>query len=252
MPPRPKSPRESLLAETVVIHGNDGDPIPAYMARPLAEEPRPAVIVLHHRAGWDWASKEITRRFAAEGFVAIMPHLHHRDAPGEPPEAAASIAQERKSVTDTRVLGDTRGAKQFVVQQPYCNGRIGIIGYCSGGRQAYMVACSTEFDACVVCYGGRIVASKEELSEVMPVAAIDMTPTLSAPVLGLFGRKDSRPSPEHVARLEEELQRHGKPYRFRIFEEAGHAFFAVDRDTYSPSAAVEGWVEIRDWFDEHL
>jgi carboxymethylenebutenolidase len=243
---------EGLLAETVTVEGGGGDRIPAYLARPLADAPRPAVIVLHHRAGWDWASKEIVRRLAAEGFVAIMPHLHHRHAPGDPPEVAAAAALQEGGIADAQVLGDSIGTKTFIESQPYTTGRVGIIGYCSGGRQAYMVACSTTMHATVVCYGGRIVASEDQLSERMPVAAIDMTESLSGPVLGLFGRHDTKPSPEDVAKLSSELERHKKTFRFRTYDDAGHAFFAVDRDTYRPDAAAKGWSEVFEWFSEHL
>lgn len=243
---------EGLLAETVTIKSDQGDRIPAYLARPLGDGPNPSVIVLHHKPGWDWASKEICRRLAYEGFATIMPHLHHRDGPGEPPEVAAEAADSQGGVADSQVLADTIGARDFIGPQPYSNGRVGVIGYCSGGRQAYMVSCQGAFDATVVCYGGRIVAEPEQLHDKMPVAAIDMTANLSSPVLGLFGGQDTRPSPEHVARLQAELERHDKTFRFRTYEEAGHAFFAVDRETYSPTAAREGWSEVFDWLRTHL
>jgi carboxymethylenebutenolidase len=243
---------EGLLAETVTFRGHRGDPLPGYLARPLGPGPHPTVIVLHHRDGWDWASKEITRRLAAEGFCAFLPHLHHRSAPGEAPEKAAAIAREAGGISDEQCLGDTVGALEFIRPQPFSNGLVGILGYCSGGRQAYTAACSAPFDAAIVCYGGRIVASPDELHERMPVAAIDLTPGLTSPVLGLFGARDTNPSPEKVALLQARLEAHGKPHRFVTYEEAGHAFFAVDRPTYTVSAAMQGWQEKLAWLDQHL
>lgn len=243
---------EGLIAETVTIESELGDRLPAYQARPLGSGPYPGVIVLHHKGGWDWGSKEITRRFASEGFAAIMPHLHHRAAPGEPADVAAQAAEEQGGVADSQVLADTVGARDFIRSQPFSNGRVGVIGYCSGGRQAYMASCQATFDATVVCYGGRIVADPDQLHDKMPVAAVDMTPELASPVLGLFGAQDTKPSPEHVARLQAELEKHGKTFRFRTYEEAGHAFFAVDRETYTVSAAQAGWAEVFDWFRTHL
>ncbi len=243
---------EGLIAETVTIESDLGDRIPVYIARPLGAGPYPSVIVLHHKGGWDWGSKEIVRRFASEGFAAIMPHLHHREGPGESPESAAKAADAQGGVADSQVLADTVGSRDFIRSQPFSNGQVGVIGYCSGGRQAYMASCQESFDATVVCYGGRIVAEPEQLHEKMPVAAIDMTPGLDSPVLGLFGAEDTKPSPEQVARLQEELEKHDKTFKFRIFEGAGHAFFAVDRETYNAFAAKEGWSEIFDWFGSHL
>lgn len=243
---------QQIIAEVVTISGDGGDRIPAYLARPLAIGPYGSVMVLHHRDGWDGGSKEITRRLAAEGFVALMPHLHHRNGPGLEPELAAARAQESGGIADSQVLGDTLGAKAHIVDQPFANGKVGMIGYCSGGRQAFMVACHEPFDATVTCYGGRIVAGPDELHEKMPVAAIDMTPGLQGPVLGLFGAHDTKPSPEHVAHLTAELEKHGKDYRFVTYENAGHAFFAVDRPSYNPEAATKGWAEVLSFFHQHL
>lgn len=243
---------EGLIAETVTIEGDSGDSIPSYLSRPLGGGPFPSVIVLHHKSGWDWASKEIVRRLASEGYATIMPHLHHREAPGEPAEAAAAAADKKGGVSDAQVLGDTIGSREFIRSQPFSTGKVGIIGYCSGGRQAYMASCSTKFDATVVCYGGRIVAGPDQLHDKMPLAAIDMTRSLTGPLLGLFGADDTKPSPEQVAQVQDELERHDKTYRFRTFEGAGHAFFAVDRESYVPSAAREGWSEVFQWFRTYL
>ena len=77
--------KDSLLAETIQIHGHGGDLIPAYLARPLGAGPVPGVVVIHHMPGWDRSTKEITRTFAAYGYAAICPNLHHREAPGASP-----------------------------------------------------------------------------------------------------------------------------------------------------------------------
>src|SRR6266487_3517728 len=132
------------------------------------------------------------------------------------------------------------------------SGRVGVIGYCSGGRQTYVVACSMQVDAAVDCYGGRVVAATEDLSERQPVAPLDMTANLSCPLLGLFGGEDRNPSTEHVARIEEELRKHGKTHEFHVYDGAGHAFFAVDRPSYRVHAATDGWQRIWTWFGRHL
>ena len=79
-----------------------------------------------------------------------------------------------------------------------------------------------------------------------------MTSNLACPLLGLFGSEDSSPSPEHVARTEEELKRFGKTYEFHTYDGAGHGFFGVDRPSYRPEAAVDGWRKVFSWFDTYL
>ena len=133
------------------------------------------------------------------------------------------------------------------------NGKVGIIGYCSGGRQAYLAACSLRgVDAAIDCYGGGVVAKPEELTPRQPVAPIELTKDLQCPLLGLFGVEDARPSPEDVAKTEEALKKFGKTYEFHTYESAGHAFFAVDRLQYRVHAAVDGWKKVFAWFEKHL
>jgi carboxymethylenebutenolidase len=84
------------------------------------------------------------------------------------------------------------------------------------------------------------------------VPVIDLTPELSCPLLGLFGVEDKNPSPEHVAELEKALAESGKTYEFHSYENAGHAFFAVDRPSYRVEAALDGWSRIGEWFGKYL
>lgn len=229
-----------LLAETIGIRGYDGDVVPAYLARPVGTTSSPGVVVIHHMPGWDEATKEITRRFAAAGFVAICPHLHHRDAPGAAPDDAAAAARAAGGVPDERFLGDCEGAVLHLRTMPSCSGRIAAIGYCSGGRQSFLAACSLSIDAAIVCYGAFIGSSSPSgMPPVMPV--LERASGLRAPVLGLFGAEDTHPTPAEVGEIDEELNRLGKAHEFHVFEDAGHSFFAVDRPAYRPAAATAGW-----------
>jgi carboxymethylenebutenolidase len=243
---------DALLAETVSVPGHDRDEIPAYLARPLSPGPWPGVVVIHHMPGYDAATKEIVRTFAVHGYAALCPNLHYRDAPGSPPSEAAAAARAAGGVPDDRVVADVAGAVEALRRQPGANGRVGVIGYCSGGRQAYLVACRLTLDAAVDCYGGRVVASAEELSERQPVAPIDLTASLSCPLLGLFGGKDRNPSPAHVHQIDAALTEHGKAHEFHTYADAGHAFFSVDRPSYNVEAAADGWTRILEFFGRHL
>jgi carboxymethylenebutenolidase len=243
---------EAMLAESVNVHGHQGDLIDAYLSRPMGSGPYPGVVVIHHMPGWDEATKEITRKFAYHGYVAISPNLHFREGKATPEENSASI-RDSGGMPDERTMGDVRGAIAYLRTLPYLNGKVGIIGYCSGGRQAYLAACTLPgIDAVIDCYGGSVVARPGTLTERQPVAPIGYTKDLTCPLLGLFGAEDQNPSPEDVAQTEAELIRFCKTYEFHRYDHAGHAFFSVDRPSYRQQAATDGWLQVFRWFDRYL
>ena len=133
-------------------------------------------------------------------------------------------------IADSQMVGDTEGAVQWMRAQPENNGKVGLIGSCSGGRHAFIYACQKkDIDACVEQWGGRVVMSKEELNAKTPTAPIEMTKELGCPLLGLFGNDDRAPSPEQVNQHEAELKKLGKNYSFHRYDGAGHAFFNAAR-----------------------
>jgi carboxymethylenebutenolidase len=227
-----------MMAQTITVTGHQGDEIEAYHARPLGDERYPGVVLIHHIMGLDRSSKELVRTFAVYGYNAVSPNLFHRYAPGAKSADAAAAAREAGGVSDEQCLGDVQGAVDHLRALPTANGKVGVIGYCSGGRQAYLVACSLEVDAVVDCYGGR--------------APVELTPQMRSPLLGLFGAEDSNPSPADVAVLEEALEANGKTYEIHSYAGAGHAFFAVDRPNYNLDATRDGWKQIWAWFGRHL
>ena len=243
---------ESMLAETIHLHGHLGDKIDAYLARPLGAGPYPGVVVIHHMPGWDDAHKEIARRFAHHGYAAIVPNLHFREGKATPEENSASV-RASGGQDDARAKGDVQGAIDHLRTLPYVGSKVGVIGYCSGGRLAYLAACTLHgIDAVVANYGGGVVARPEELTPRQPLSPFDLTKDLSCPLLGLFGIEDKRPSPDDAAKTEEALKRYGKTYEFHTYENAGHGFFAVDRPQYRVHAAVDGWKRVFAWFDKYL
>src|SRR5690606_2627481 len=129
---------------------------------------------------------------------------------GTPEDVAAKVRAAR-GVPDDQVVADLDGAKNFLRAQPICTGKVGIFGTCSGGRHAYLAACQLgDFDAVVDCWGGGVVMAPEDLTPNRPVAPVEYTKDLSAPLLGLFGEEDRNPTPEQVAIHEAELKKHGK------------------------------------------
>ena len=244
---------EAMLAETVKVFGHPGDEVGAYLARPLGPGPFPGVLVIHHAPGWDEATKEIARRFAHHGYIAVCPNLHYREGPDASPDDAAAAARAKGGVPDERFLGDAKGAITYLRDLPYSNGRVGSIGYCSGGRQSFLAACNLELDAAVDCYGGFVAEPlPEEYAHLGMKPVLEQARNLRCPLLGLFGAEDKHPAPEHVRMTEDELDKHGKAHEFHTFEGAGHGFFATDRPMYRVEAANQGWKLIFGFFERHL
>ncbi|MFC1416234.1 dienelactone hydrolase family protein [Streptacidiphilus cavernicola] len=243
---------DSLTAETVRFAGHDGDEIEAYLARPEGEGRRGGVVLIHHMPGYDRGSKEIARRLAELGYDTICPNLYVREAPGAAPDDAAATARANGGVPDARLVGDVAAAAAYLRALPGSNGKVGVIGHCSGGRQSVLAACQLDLDAAVDCYGAFVTGIVPEGFPLKVSNLVDQLPQLRAPLLGLFGADDQYPSPEQVAQLEQILTDHGKEFEFHSYEGAGHAFFANDRPAYNVAAANDGWERIAAFYGKHL
>jgi carboxymethylenebutenolidase len=246
---------DAVLSETVTITGHEGDAIEAYSARPLTPGPVGGVVVIHHLPGYDRQTKEFARSLAVGGFNAVMPNLYSREAPGADPDDAVAAARSQGAIPipDERVVAEVEGAVAYLKGLPNANGKIGVIGHCSGGRQSFLAAVSLPLDAAVDCYGGFVVGEPpagHPLAGWQPI--VTRTPSLSCPLLGLFGKEDKFPSPEHVAELEQALREAGKTYEFYSYDGANHGFMQVDSARYHPQSAVDAWGKILDWFGRYL
>jgi carboxymethylenebutenolidase len=246
---------DAVLSETVTITGHEGDAIEAYSARPLTPGPVGGVVVIHHLPGYDRQTKEFARSLAVGGFNAVMPNLYSREAPGADPDDAMAAARSQGAIPipDERVVAEVEGAVAYLKGLPNANGKIGVIGHCSGGRQSFLAAVSLPLDAAVDCYGGFVVGEPpagHPLAGWQPI--VTRTPSLSCPLLGLFGKEDKFPSPEHVAELEQALREAGKTYEFHSYDDANHGFMQVDSARYHPQSAVDAWGKILDWFGRYV
>jgi carboxymethylenebutenolidase len=243
----------ALVAETVPFRGHGGDTGEAYYARPTRPGRCPGVVVIHHLPGWDEWITEVVRKFAHHGYAAISPHLYFRNGPGSPDDVGARV-RAAGGVADAQVVGDVAGAMAYLRAQENSNGKVGVIGFCSGGRHAYLAGCRiADIDAVVDCWGGNVmVDDKAALNDKRPVAPIDLTEHLSAPLLGLFGNDDENPTADQVNRTEAVLRRLGKPYEFHRYDGAGHAFFNTSRVSYRAEQAADGWRKVFAFFTKHL
>ena len=241
-----------VIAGGVTYPAGGGQPNLAYVARPDGTGPFPGVVLIHHAPGWDEFYQEFARRFANHGYTAIVPNLYSRFGQGTPDEVTA-LARAAGGVSDDQVMADCEAAMTWLKALPTSNGKVGIIGSCSGGRQALLVASRVPgFAGVVDLWGGRVVATPEQLTASQPVAPIDYTANLDVPLLGLFGNDDQSPSPADVNLHEAALQEHGKTYTFHRYDGAGHGFFYYDRPNYRPQQAMDGWGKIFDFFGQYL
>jgi carboxymethylenebutenolidase len=248
----PRTPTGSLTATTVSLTGHGGDEIEMYLARPEGDAPRGGVVVIHHLPGYDRETKEMARRFAELGYDAVCPNLYTREAPGAAPDDAAAVARAQKGVPDDRLVGDVAGAAAYLRALPTSNGKVGVIGHCSGGRQAVLAGCNLDLDAVVDCYGAFVTGTVPEGFPIRVTNLVDQLPRLSAPLLGLFGAEDTHPSPAEVAELGSLLTELDKPFEFHNYDGAGHAFFAVNRPSYNVAAANDGWERIEEFYGQYL
>ncbi len=244
---------EGMIAETITVSGYNGDDIEAYYARPTGAGPFPGVVVIHHMPGWDEWTREVTHKFVQKGYAAIAPHLYSRLGPGSADDLAARARSEGGS-SDDQVMGDVEGSMTFLRVQPFSTGKIGVIGFCSGGRHTYLAACRiNNIDAAVDCWGGGVIVDDPaQISEKRPVAPIELTSQITAPLLGIFGNDDTSPTPDQVNRTEEILIQNGKTHEFHRYDGAGHGFFAVDRPGYRQEQAVDAWTKVFAFYGVHL
>src|SRR5258705_5347876 len=243
---------DALAGSVTKLAVGTGEPIHAYIARPEGPGPFPGVVVTPQGRGGDEFNREMTRRFAQHGYNAICPDLFCRVGHGTPDDVAAKVRAEG-GVSDDSVVADVAAARTWLRALPTSNGKVGLIGTCSGGRHTVLVASRVKgFDAAVDCWGGRVVMTPEQLSPKLPVAPIDLTKDLSAPLLGLFGNEDKAPTPEQVDQHEAELKKHGKTYEFHRYDGAGHGFFYYDRPMYRQEQAMDGWAKVFAFLEKYL
>ena len=239
----------NLRAETIHFDSYDGNSVEAYLATTESDEKVGGVVVIHHFPGYDEATKEMVRKFAANGYNAVCVNLYYRESPDASPDDAAAAARASGGVPDDQLVGDVGAAAKYLRALANSNQKVGVIGYCSGGRQSVLSACSLNLDAAVDCYGAFVVESRPESTM---TSIVELLPNLSCPLLGLFGVEDQHPSPEQTETLRELLSKHGKDFTFHEYDGAGHAFFAVDRPSYRPEVATEAWGEIWKFYGQHL
>jgi len=222
----------------------DGSEMRCYLSEPPGGSRFPGLVVIQHAGGVDDFVQGMVDRFAGAGYVALSPDLYHRD-----PDAGDDPLTRMGRLRDAGIAADVNAAIDHLKTLPNVRGdRLGITGFCMGGRVAYLMAARNgDVGAAVVFYGGNIMVPWGE-----GPAPFDLSEGIQCPVLGLFGEEDANPSPADVAKLDAELTRLGKAHEFHLYSGAGHAFMNEARPSYRQEAAADAWSQCVAWFDRYL
>lgn len=213
--------------------------------------PLPALVVIHHAPGVDGFIQGFAERLAAEGYAAIAPDLFHRITEAEAAAAEARGQTRRDLLSDPDIVADVDAAAAFLQAHPQVDaGRIGITGFCMGGRVAWLGAATNPiFRAAAPFYGGNIM---------VPWGAgarppVELAANIRCPVLFHFGEEDPNPSPDDMRRLDAELTRHGVEHRFFCYPGANHAFMNHEMPArYHRTSAEMAWARTREFLAEKL
>jgi carboxymethylenebutenolidase len=226
--------------------------MPAYRAAPLNKRNAPVVLVISEIFGVHEHIADVARRFAKRGYFAIAPELFVRQGDAQSyGEISKLIAEVVSKASDAQVIGDLDATVAWAAQQGAAAQRLGITGFCWGGRIVWLYAAHNPALKAGVAWYGRLLG---DISPVNPQRAIDLVGSLKAPVLGLYGGQDPGIPLASVAAMQEALA-NGSPAarrsKFVVFPDAPHAFHADYRPSYRKAAAEEGWALALDWFKTH-
>jgi carboxymethylenebutenolidase len=224
----------------------DGSAMRMHVSVPDGSGPFPALVVAQHQPGVDEFIRSTTGRLADAGYVAAAPELYHRDGP----DCADDARMRSMRLRDRNVIADCNAAALFLQQhRAVAPARIGIIGFCMGGRIVYLMsAVNPLFKAAVAYYGGNIFRA---WGRDIP-SPFERTAEISCPLLGHFGAEDKNPSPEDMRKLDAELSRLQKAHQFYSYENAGHAFMDESKPSYRKEAAEASWPRTLEFLGRHL
>ncbi|MBF6568575.1 MAG: dienelactone hydrolase family protein [Candidatus Binataceae bacterium] len=234
---------------------SDGSPIAAYLARPRRPGSYPGIIVLQEIFGVNEHIRDLARRFAAAGFVALAPELFSRVGRPRAGEAIEETIARAAGLDDRQLIRDVEGAVTALRNQGGVSSKIGTAGFCFGGRLALMFACNSKSPSATVdCWGGNTLFAGPgaPTSPSRPTPVADMVGNLHGALYVVGGAEDQNPSPEHLSQLGERLKQAGKNATVEIFQGAGHAFFADYRPGYNEKAAFDLWPKMISFLKANL
>ncbi|NIF51865.1 dienelactone hydrolase family protein [Burkholderia sp. Ax-1724] len=242
---------DGLEAGEVAFH-SQGTLIPAYRARPLGKTHLPVILVVHEIFGVHEHIADVCRRFAKQGYLAIAPNLYEREGD---PTVYTSMQQLNEQlvskVPDEQVLADLDAAAAWAGENGGDLKRLGVNGFCWGGRIAWLYAEHNPRVKAGVAWYGRVTGAKNAMT---PANPLDLVADLHAPVLGLYGREDPSIPQDTLAQMKQAIAQGpqaGRGSQFVVYDDAGHAFFADYRPSYRKADAEDGWRRTLVWFKQH-
>lgn len=243
-----KTDTVGLIAGTMTVMV-DGQAVPVYAAQPEGKTGLPVVLVISEIFGVHEHIADMARRFAKQGYLALAPDLFVRQ--GDPTKVS-NIQELMKGIIaktpDAQVLSDLDAVVAWAKQNGGDTSRLGITGFCWGGRVTWLYSAHNPAVKAGVAWYGRLVGEPNPL---MPTNPIDIAPTLKVPVLGLYGGKDTGITQESIAQMKAVLAKGGNKSEFVVYPDAGHAFNADYRPSYIAADAKDGYARCLAWFKQH-
>jgi carboxymethylenebutenolidase len=243
-----KTDNTGLVAGAVKIPVSDGQ-MPGYRARPASGQRFPIALVVQEIFGVHEYIQDVCRRFAKLGYLAVAPELYARQGDVSHMTDTSEIMKVVAKVPDSQVLSDLDAAASWASKsEPGDANKLGITGFCWGGRIVWLYAAHNPKLKAAVAWYGRLVG---KTSELQPKNPIDGVKELKAPVLGLYGGKDAGIPLESIEQMREALKKAGKTAEIIVYPDAGHAFHADYRPSYRADAAADGWARLQAWFKKY-
>lgn len=239
---------EGLTAGEVKIDAAQGS-IPAYRAKPAKGKNLPVVMVVQEIFGVHEHIKDVCRRLAKQGYLAIAPELYFRQGDVSKLAEIKDIREKIVSkVADAQVMSDLDATLQFAQRDSGDIHHAAITGFCWGGRVVWLYAAHNPKIKAGVAWYGRLADTPSPLS---PKHPIDVAESLRVPVLGLYGGQDNGIPQADVERMREALKRGKSGSDIVVYPDAPHAFNADYRPSYRKEAADDGWKRMLEWFKKH-
>lgn len=228
--------------ESVKLDNND---MPLYVSLPATNRTVPGIVVVHGQSGLEAFTRETTHMLAHVGYAAVAVNLYHRDSP----DCKDDNPTRKSRLRDPSIIRDIEGAIGFLKNHKQVDsGRLGIVGFCMGGRIVYLMSgASKDLKAAVMFYGSGTMLPFGE-----GPTPFDRTSEISCPIQGHFGAEDQNPSPANMRKLDAELTKFGKAHEFHTYAGAAHAFVNTGSSNYRPHAAAQSWPKAMEFFSRHL
>ncbi|MFQ5665832.1 MAG: dienelactone hydrolase family protein [Candidatus Binatia bacterium] len=242
------------ITSTMVQLQAEAGAMPAFVARPSADGKFPAIVVLPEAFGLNTHIKDVASRLARQGYATLAADLYYRETDrvagyDNLPEAMRLMT----TLWDDKVVKDITAAISYLQQQSFVRAeRVGVTGFCMGGRLAFLTACQVPAVKAAVPFYGAGIGSVTQPSERTPRAPLEYAGQLAAPMLLFFGEQDSFIPLDEVNKIRRRLVELGKDADIVIYPGAPHGFFCNERDSYRADAAQDAWQRMLKFFERHL